>query len=586
MQGISSAKRIRRRVRHAGTAAAVLVTLMGAALLPSAQPALAGNRAPARDGGRVKADPSVLQAAAADPHGTLDLIVRKADRSSHGAEQLVRRLGGRVTRDLSIIDAFSARLPASALPALLRSPSVARLWGDARIHMSSTDLGIYDTYNPYTTWRQSIALDQVNSKYTGTGIGVALIDTGVTNYSDLGTRMTYRVDFTPDQSGYDHYGHGTHMSGIIAGNGTLSSGTYKGVATKAYLIDIKVAGWNGATDVSVIIGALQWVRDNRSTYKLKVLNLSFGTDSTQGYSLDPLDYAVEKVWAAGVLVVVSAGNDGPGTGTINKPADDPYVVTVGAVDTANTVTHSDDVVPDFSSRGPTQDGFSKPDLVAPGVSIVGLRARSSWLDSQHAALAMNDYYTKGSGTSQAAAVISGVAAMMFQANTAITPNIVKAALVGTASKDLASMNGAGAGMVNALAAVNAAVAGTYKYAPANQGLTYSTGTGSLDASRGTLRAYTDLNNDGIADLMTGEVDALNNAWTLTNFTNSWSSSPWYKYAGKVSGWSTMTAASLSWDGMGCDQASWAATKWTNSWDPAAWGSSPCSGWAAKSWGGT
>ena len=198
-------------------------------------------------------------------------------------------------------------------------------------------------------------------------------------------------------------------AGIIAGRGVDNS-MYTGVAPGANLIDIKVAGFNGATDISVVIAGLQWAVAHQSQFNIRVLNLSFGTDSKQPYSIDPLDYAVEQTWKAGILVVVAAGNNGSASGTIEKPADDPYVVTVGAADLKNTIDTSDDVVADFSSRGPTQDGFSKPDLLAPGVTIVSDRDPGSVVDVGHAAAVVGSSYFKGTGTSQAAAITSSPSA--------------------------------------------------------------------------------------------------------------------------------------------------------------------------------
>ena len=174
-----------------------------------------------------------------------------------------------------------------------------------------------------------------------------MIDTGVAQVEDLGERVVARVDFTPDAGGDDAYGHGTHLAGVIAGNGAASGGKWRGVAPGAKLVSVKVAGPDGSTDVSVVIAALQWVVTHRVQYGIKVLNLSFGTDSVQPYAIDPLNAAVERAWAAGITVVVSSGNRGPGT--INKPGDDPFVITVGAVDVHQTADRKDDEVAPFSS---------------------------------------------------------------------------------------------------------------------------------------------------------------------------------------------------------------------------------------------
>ena len=166
-------------------------------------------------------------------------------------------------------------------------------------------------------------------------------------------------------------------------------------------------------------------------YGIRVLNLSFGTDSIQPYAIDPLDAAVERAWAAGITVVVSAGNRGPGVGTIAKPGDDPYVITVGAADLNQTPERWDDEVAPFSSRGPTQDGFEKPDVVAPGTTIVATRDAGSAVDQLHPDAVVDEHYFKGTGTSQSGAVVSGIAALMYQANPNLTPKRVKGILMGT-----------------------------------------------------------------------------------------------------------------------------------------------------------
>src|SRR5438876_1038386 len=181
----------------------------------------------------------------------------------------------------------------------------------------------------------------------------------------------------------DSYGHGTFIAGIIAGNGTSSNGAYKGIAPAAKLVSVKVAGADGSADVSNVLAAIQWVVSFKDRYGIKVLNLSLGTDSTQSYRVDPLNYAVERAWDAGIVVVVSASNRGPAAGTISKPGDDPLVVTVGAVDDMGTPGLGDDQLPNFSSHGPTAaDGLAKPDLAAPGAHIVSLRAPGSARDTQ------------------------------------------------------------------------------------------------------------------------------------------------------------------------------------------------------------
>src|SRR5438105_10929578 len=156
------------------------------------------------------------------------------------------------------------------------------------------------------------------------------------------------------------------MCGMNARDGLSPGDPWSGVAPRARLVSVKVAGADGSTDVSVVIAGLQWVVAHENDYNIQVLNLSFGTDSTQSYVVDPLDYAVEQVWQSGIAVVVAAGNRGPAAGTINKPADDPFVISVGAIDTQKTMTRYDDEGANFTSRRPTQDGIAKPGIFAPG----------------------------------------------------------------------------------------------------------------------------------------------------------------------------------------------------------------------------
>jgi serine protease AprX len=517
---------------------------------------------------RGKVHPSLLREAESGRLPVLNVIVREARPESADAEGLIHQLRGSVTHELPMVGGFSARLPASAFPRLLGSPAIAQVWGDERIRMNILGLDLLDGMDSVAlnkVWRQSIRLP---SSYTGAGVGVAVLDTGVTRVADLGNRVVARVDFTPDHDGYDRYGHGTHMAGLVAGNGALSDGTWAGAARKANLISVKVAGDDGSTDVSVVIAAMQWIVAHRSAYNIRVLNLSFGTDAIQPYLLDPLDHAVEKVWRSGIAVIVSAGNRGSLPGTINKPADDPFVITVGAVDLQGTTGTSDDEVAPFSSRGPTHDLVAKPDLVAPGMGLVSHRAPGSTLDTEHPAARVGDYYFKGSGTSQAAAIVSGVAALMIQANPSITPDVLKATLVGTAKKmgGLLGLGaaGSGAGLVDATAAVNASIANTYASNPANRGLLTlrSTGAGPIQLSRDSSTiVYSDLNADGPLDAVVGEVDALGNEWLGSTWSEVWTDNPWAPYVFEAIGWDGKTWGGKTWGGTSWKGKTWGGKAW-------------------------
>ena len=452
------------------------------------------------------------------------------------------------------------------------------------VEAADDEVSIYDAVPADTQWRESIRLNEVDRQHDGSGVTVAVLDTGVTRHPDLGDRVTARVDLTPERDGYDHYGHGTHMIGLIAGDGGSSGGRWEGAAPGASVLPVKVASWNGATDVSAVIAGLEWIAAHRERYDIRVVNLSYGTDSSQKWLEDPLNDAVERLWEAGVLVVAGAGNGGDGGSKIEKPGDDPYVLTVGAADTRGTAARGDDALAEFSSVGPTGDGIEKPDLVAPGVSLVSQRSTGSTIDELRPRARIDDRYFKGSGTSQAAAVVSGVAARMFDAAPAMTPDEAKAALVGTAAPELAGSPGAGSGMVDANAAVSAALTRQYASRPANQGLPSSTGDGKIDSSRGSIKPYTDWKEPGKAEQLSGEYDALGHgwdgpAWAARDWNAAgWSASPWAALTTTAGGWSDAPAAGASWQGLGWDEDSWIARSWgARSWGARSWG--------ARSWGG-
>ncbi len=431
-------------------------------------------------------------------------------------------------------------------------------------------MGSFDTWPANTVWKATVRLPQAQAARTpawnGAGVTVAVLDTGISQLADFGNRVLARVDLTPEHDGFDRFGHGTHMAGIIAG----SSAPYPGVAPGANLVSVKVAGANGATDVSVVIAGLEWIVAHKAQYNIRIVNLSFGTDSRQPYSIDPLDFAVERTWFSGICVVVSAGNTGSAAGTITKPADDPYVMTVGAADLKNTLAVTDDAVAAFSSVGPTQDGFSKPDLVAPGITIVSDLAPNSTVAVAHPAAIVSGTFIKGSGTSQAAAIVSGAAALLLQVDPGLDPNRLKAVLMGTTSQ-MKLKPGSGAGLIDLANAVRAAMAHTV-FAPANVGLTPSTGLGSLEASRGSLHVYADPTNTGTMVLITGEIDVLGQIWD----GRSWSARSWSSDAWLSSGWGDLTATYAGWSSGAWSGRSWSGT----SWDGRSWSSSS---FLARSW---
>src|SRR5438445_910138 len=304
--------------------------------------------------------------------------------------------------------------------------------------------------------------------YDGTGVGVAVIDSGVNTINDLGvpatshTRVVYSANFdTSSSTTGDSYGHGTHVAGIIAGNAAGSSCgncdvTFRGIAPNANIVNLRALDANGQATDSMVIAAIQQAIALKSQYNIRVINLSLGRGIFESYTLDPLCQAVEQAWKAGIVVVVAAGNYGRdnsnnnnGYGTITAPGNDPYVITVGAMKTMGTPSRADDLIATYSSKGPTVlDHVAKPDLVAPGNLIISdLASTTDTLYSQYPAnlVAVAEYTTSNSGnssssyyrlsgTSMAAPMVSGAAALLLQQNPALTPDQVKARLMNTAYK--------------------------------------------------------------------------------------------------------------------------------------------------------
>lgn len=276
--------------------------------------------------------------------------------------------------------------------------------------------------------------------YDGNGIGVAVIDTGVAPHDDLIKPQNRLIAFKDYVNGktdaYDDNGHGTHVSGIIAGNGYSSRGKYKGVAPKANIIGIKALDENGGGSTSDIIAGLSFVIENKDRYNIKIINLSLGTPANNNPEKDPLVRAVEKCVEAGIVVVSAAGNSGPNERTILSPGVSSKVITVGAVDDKRTIDPSDDTIAGFSSRGPTPQGIQKPDLVASGVNINSLS--NTKLDS----------YTSLSGTSMATPLISGSLALLFNRYGDLSPEEYKNKLIQACRPLNEPIQSQGAGMLN------------------------------------------------------------------------------------------------------------------------------------------
>jgi subtilase family protein len=343
------------------------------------------------------------------------------------------------------------------------------------------------------------------------------------------------------------------------------------MAPDARLVSLKLADASGATDVSQVIAGIDWVVQNRNRngLNIRVLNLSFGTDGTQSYLVDPLTYAAEVAWRKGIVVVVSAGNDGYGSAKLNNPAYDPHILAVGGADGAGTYGYADDTIQSWSSRG---DGTRNPDLVAPGASILSLRSPGSMIDAEHPSARVATRFFKGTGTSQAAAVVSGAAALVVQQRPGITPDQVKALLTGGAQRlQQADPVAQGKGMLDLKFVRDRA---TPSAAAAAQRFALATGSGSLEAARGSSHVE---NQAGAA--LAGETDAFGGTWDGRRWRDqSWTGTTW---AGGALAGTAFTGG--TWNGRRWRGESWAGGTWTGgTWTGRRWRSDD---WAGRRWSG-
>ena len=427
-------------------------------------------------------------------------------------------------------------------------------------------------YGAQQAWTQD---DSYGRKVTGKGVTVAVIDTGIAPVEGLST--SGKVVNGPDLSFesqtantryLDGYGHGTHMAGIIAGRDRyLSDGSlddareFVGVAPGARILNMKVGTADGGADVSQVIAAVDWIVQHRKDngMNVRVINLSYGTPSSQSYLLDPLAHAVENAWRAGIVVVAAAGNEDKSTTRLTMPAADPYVIAVGAVDHLGTPDQRDDIVADFSNGG---SATRRPDLLAPGKSVVSLRVPGSLSDVEHPegriAAETSGRSFRGSGTSQAAAVVSGAAALLLQARPWMSPDQLKRLLTSTADPLAQNPEPAmGAGVLDIKEAMDSAPPPALW---ARQTWPVSTGLGTLEGSRGVAHVVDPAN--GV--VLTGEIDALGNPWVAAS-------------------WSAASSDGAAWSGGAWNGADWSGTQWSpRSWSGAAW---EARSWSARSWSG-
>jgi serine protease AprX len=332
--------------------------------------------------------------------------------------------------------------------------TIADAGGDASALTTVNTSQQVNVYNPVI---RSSDLWNTSKKLQGKGVTIAVVDSGAFETSDMDKRVRANANFNAAfHDAADRYGHGTFVAGIIAGNGAKSGGKYIGVAPRADVLNVRVSDDQGMSVESDVVNALQWVLDNKARYNIRVVNLSFNSSVAQSYHTSPLSAACEILWFNGIVVVVAAGNNG--TTTLYPPANDPFVITVGATDDRGTLSTTDDVVTTFSAYGTTESGFTKPDLVAPGKNIIGLLPENDKLNmsKNRAANRVDSTYFKMSGTSVSAPMVSGAVALLLQDEPNLTPDQVKYRLTATANKAWPgySATTSGAGYLDVYAAVN------------------------------------------------------------------------------------------------------------------------------------
>ncbi len=535
--------RPRRRVVAAVTTLAMTAVTLGAAASSASAQGTAKSHAKTPTG-------AVVVFGCADPSGA------------------VRTAGGSVTADLSLIHGVAATLPVGAQ--LAGCTVVA----DHALQVAGAVAG-NPSSGPAETARQTLGL--TNSSPDGHGVTVAVVDTGVDPSPDLAHRV-FHVDVTgtSHNSDADDYGHGTFVAGLIAGDGTASGGAYQGAAPDARLLDVRVAKDDGSTSLISVLRGLQVVAATQRALNIRVLNLSLSSGSPIPYQLDPLSQALEGLWARGVVVVVPAGNDGPAAGTISSPGSDPVLLTVGALDESGTSDHSDDVVADYSARGPAPQGVAKPDLVAPGNHLISLRAPGSDIDVANPGSRIAANYFRGSGTSMSTAITSGVVADLLSARPRLRPDQVKAIVTGSAyqASALTDPNAAGAGGLDAAAALTAP---TPTVTPAvDTSLDWPTGQ---DATFDRFSAALLRGDRAGAYLWFNK---------LSPAARSWIARSWSELSPEGRSWIAEAWAGRSWSGADGTADEWLARSWiARSWAARSWMSGMWSdqSWSGRSWSG-
>jgi serine protease AprX len=466
---------------------------------------------------------AVTTTADARPARAEYIVQMKKGASPAVGKRLVRRLGGRVTSPtMRVINGFGAALTRKAAGRLRHRRGVKSVSLNTSMTAAADTSGGYTcpttdattvaakpTLGPGRDWEpsilntvsklaqpmvHSIRADRAWYRTTGRGVGVAVVDTGIAgDIPDFqtpgwqGSRVIASAVTNPCATdANDEYGHGTHVAGLIAGNSLLYPpdnkyyGRYMGVAPRANLVSVKVSDDDGNTTVLDVIHGIQFAVDNKAAFNIRVINLSLSSAVAESYKTDPLDAAAESAWNSGLVVVAAAGNEGTtNDGVTFAPANDPWAITAGALDDRNTWTRLDDILAPWSSHGLTQDGVMKPEVLAPGTGLVSTLAPNSDFARLCPECIVDGRYFRAGGTSMAAAVTSGAAALLLEEHPSWTPAQVKGAL----ATSLDNVPGAG-GAIDVYAALDANASSTVSLAP---NTLIDPTTGQIDWARASFR---------------------------------------------------------------------------------------------------
>ena len=508
--------------------------------------------------------------------------------------------------NLTLRDGFRLKPWHAGLIALLLAMALGGIRAGASWGASAYD----PTSDPYSLQNITAAdggQAMWNAGDSGKGVDVAIIDTGVAPVAGLNApgKVINGPDLSlesqnPNLQYLDTNGHGTFMAGLIAGNDGQPGG-YRGVAPDARIVSLKVGVADGGADVTQVIAAIDWVVQHRhdNGMNIRVINLSYGTNSTQAYGIDPLAYAAEQAWKAGIVVVAAAGNSGYQTGVsaqgLADPGYDPQIVAVGSADTMGTATPWDDQVGSYSAGSAScSNGCRAPDLIAPGTHMQGLRVPGSYIDQNNPSGALNDRYFRGSGTSEATAFVSGAVADLLQRYPQLTPDQVKAMLTSSCDK-LSGYNWKqqGCGELDLNKLLNTSVPSVFASQQYNAP---ATGTGSLEASRGTdhismngvlLQGEQDIFGQPFNSALMAALEAAGSSWSGGMWNGSvWAGSSWSGSSWSGSSWSGSSWSGSSWSGSSWSGSSWSGSSWSgSSWSGSSWSGSSWSGssWSSGSW---